>query len=562
MKKEKNNGVELMDKIVSLCKRRGFIFPGSEIYGGMANSWDYGPLGVELKNNIKQAWWKKFVHSRTDMVGIDAALIMNPKVWEASGHLKNFTDPLVECKKCHERFRADKLISDNQKVVLLQKELSDFIEKYLKDNLGEAEGKANQVEYLTLGFDGEIKDSDYSGREQEKIIKYFKKAAQQAFDLIHYDVDVNEEGHYEGGWDFREAFLRRFSPVDIKDLAEELYLDREIKCPACDGRDWGATRQFNLMFKTFIGPAEESANVAYFRPETAQAMFVDFKQVAETSRKRIPFGIAQIGKAFRNEITPGNFIFRTREFEQMEIEYFIREKDWEKTFEYWHEEMYKWMGELGLKKEHLHDLEVPEKERAHYSKRTIDIEYDFPFGTDELYGLAYRTDFDLENHAKASGQSLEYLDPETQEKFIPHVIEPTFGVDRSVLAVLCESYNEEEAPTAEEGKTEPRVVLKFPKWLAPIKVAILPLSKKEELAKVARPIYEDLVKYFICEYDETQSIGKRYRRQDEIGTPYCVTVDFETLEDKSVTVRDRDTMKQERIKIEELVDYLKIKLEE
>jgi len=442
-KKENNN--ELMDKIVSLCKRRGFIFPGSEIYGGMANSWDYGPLGVELKNNVKQAWWKKFVHSRTDMVGIDAALIMNPKVWEASGHLKNFTDPLVECKKCHERFRADKISGD--------------------------------------------------------------------------------------------------------------------KCPACGG-ELTTAKQFNLMFKTFIGPAEESANVAYFRPETAQAMFVDFKQVAETSRKRIPFGIAQVGKAFRNEITPGNFIFRTREFEQMEIEYFIRENDWEKTFEYWHEEMYEWMKMLGLEKKHLHDLEVPEKERAHYSKRTIDIEYDFPFGTDELYGLAYRTDFDLGNHAKASGQSLEYLDPETQEKFIPHVIEPTFGVDRSVLAVLCESYAEEEAPTAEEGKTEPRVVLKFPKWLAPIKVAILPLSKKEELAKVARPLYEDLVKNFVCEYDETQSIGKRYRRQDEIGTPYCVTVDFETLEDKAVTVRDRDTMKQERIKIEELINYLKIKLGE
>jgi glycyl-tRNA synthetase len=428
-----------MDKIVSLCKRRGFIFPGSEIYGGMANSWDYGPLGVELKNNIKQAWWKKFVHERTDMVGIDAALIMNPKVWEASGHLKNFTDPLVECKKCHERFRADKIEGD--------------------------------------------------------------------------------------------------------------------KCPVCGG-ELTSAKQFNLMFKTFIGPAEESANIAYFRPETAQAMFVDFHQVLETSRKRIPFGIAQIGKAFRNEITPGNFIFRTREFEQMEIEYFIREKDWEKTFDYWRDEMYKWMGELGLKKEHVHDLEVPEKERAHYSKRTIDIEYDFPFGTDELYGLAYRTDFDLTNHAKSSGQDLAYTDPETQEKFIPHVIEPTFGVDRSMLAALVEAYHEEEAPTAEKGETEKRVVLKFPKWLAPIKVAVLPLSKKAELAKVARPVYEDLVKNFVSEYDETQSIGKRYRRQDEIGTPYCVTVDFETLGDKAVTVRDRDTMKQERIKIDELVEYL------
>lgn len=442
---KKLNNSDLMDKIVSLCKRRGFIFPGSEIYGGMANSWDYGPLGVELKNNIKQVWWKKFVHQRTDMVGIDAALIMNPKVWEASGHLKNFTDPLVECKKCHERFRADKIKDD--------------------------------------------------------------------------------------------------------------------KCPACGG-ELTSAKQFNLMFKTFIGPAEESANVAYFRPETAQAMFVDFKQVLKTSRKRIPFGIAQIGKAFRNEITPGNFIFRTREFEQMEIEYFIQEKDWKKSFDYWYDEMYDWMKMLGLKKEHLHDLEVPEKERAHYSKRTIDIEYEFPFGTDELYGLAYRTDFDLANHSKASGQDLTYADPETGEKFIPHVIEPTFGVDRSVLAALVEAYCEEEAPTAEEGETEKRVVLKFPKWLAPIKVAVLPLSKKEELTKVARSIYEDLVRHFVSEYDETQSIGKRYRRQDEIGTPYCVTVDFETLGNKAVTVRDRDNMKQERIKIAELQDYLKKMLSE
>ena len=485
-----------MDKIVSLCKRRGFIFPGSEIYGGMANSWDYGPLGVELKNNVKQGWWSKFVHSRTDMVGIDAALIMNPKVWEASGHLKNFTDPLVECKKCQKRFRWDHV---------------------------------------------EVK---YAGPRAE----------------------IDELGPDE---DILGAFW-------ICENCGTKNLGIETKGRKGDLREEFGVRQFNLMFKTFIGPAEESANVAYLRPETAQAMFVDFKQVAETSRKRIPFGIAQIGKAFRNEITPGNFIFRTREFEQMEIEYFIREKDWKKTFDYWHDEMYDWMKMLGLKKEHLHDLEVPEKERAHYSKRTIDIEYDFPFGTDELYGLAYRTDFDLSNHMKSSGQDLQYLDPETQEKFIPHVIEPTFGVDRSVLAALVEAYCEEEAPTAaasknrgeprpdgrEEGKTEPRVVLKFPKWLAPIKVAVLPLSKKEELTKIARPIYEDLVKNFACEYDETQSIGKRYRRQDEIGTPYCVTVDFETLEDKAVTVRDRDTMKQERIKIEELINYLKNKLGE
>ncbi|MEK7211847.1 MAG: glycine--tRNA ligase, partial [Patescibacteria group bacterium] len=376
---------------------------------------------------------------------------MNPKVWEASGHLKNFSDPLVECKKCHHRFRADQLQESNE-------------------------------------------------------------ATKQ----------------------------------------------RSKKCPDCDG-ELTEARQFNMMLKTFSGPAEDAAHIAYFRPETAQSMFVDFKQVLDTSRKRLPFGIAQIGKAFRNEITPGNFIFRTREFEQMEIEYFIREKDWKKSFEYWLGEMYKWMESLGLGKKHLHDLEVPEDERAHYSNRTVDIEYDFPFGKKELYGIAYRTDFDLSNHEKSSGQDLKYTDPETGDKFIPHVIEPTFGVDRSVLAVLCESYTEEEAPTAvssssplDKGgqggdlnsrpETEKRVVMKFPKWLAPIKVAVLPLSKKEELQKVSRPLYEDLLKDFVCEYDETQSIGKRYRRQDEIGTPHCVTVDFETLTDNAVTVRDRDSM--------------------
>jgi glycyl-tRNA synthetase len=443
-----------METIMSLAKRRGFIFPGSEIYGGLANAWDYGPLGVELKNNIKAEWWKRFVHQRTDMVGLDAALIMNPKVWEASGHLKEFSDPLIECKKCHERFRADQIDTE--------------------------------------------------------------------------------------------------------------------KCPNCgEKKSFTAAKQFNLMLKTFLGPAEEKANEVYFRPETAQAMFVNFKNIIDTTRKKIPFGIAQIGKAFRNEITPGNFIFRTREFEQMEIEYFIPEpksdKDWEKYFDEWQKELEKWIAHLGIK--NVHYLDVPAEERAHYSKKTIDIEYDFPFGRKELYGLAYRGNYDLNQHQTASKASLEYTDPETGEKYLPHVIEPSLGVDRTILAVLLEAYHEEEAPTAkrkgdlpaeasaEEG-TDKRVVMKFPSWLAPIKVAVLPLSKKEELSKIARPLYEKLAKHFVTEYDETQSIGRRYRREDEIGTPFCVTVDFETINDQAVTVRHRDTMKQERITIAELERYL------
>ncbi len=449
MQKSKIKSIEnnLMDKIISLCKRRGFIFPGSEIYGGLANSWDYGPLGVELKNNIKNEWWKRFVHQRTDMVGLDTALIMNPKVWEASGHLKEFSDPLVECKKCHTRFRLD---------------------------------------------------------ENEKL--------------------------------------------------------KNSQCPNCESLEVTEARQFNLMFKTFLGPVENEENTVYFRPETAQGMFVNFKNVLDTVRKRLPFGIAQIGKAFRNEITPGNFIFRTREFEQMEIEYFIKEKEWETHFESWLEEMRRWLRHLGISDKSIHAEEISEADRAHYSKRTVDIEYQFSFGRKELYGLAYRGDFDLKNHMEKSGQDLRYADPETNEKFLPHVIEPTWGVDRSVLAVLLEAYQEEQAPTSEEGETEARVVMKFPKWLAPVKVAVLPLSKKENLSSRAKEIYADLIKDFVCEYDETQSIGKRYRRQDEIGTPYCVTVDFESLEDDAVTVRDRDTMKQDRVKIKELKNYLSERL--
>ena len=430
---------ERMEKLVSLAKRRGFIFPGSEIYGGLANSWDYGPLGVELKNNIKQLWWGRFVHRRDDVVGIDAALIMNPKVWEASGHIGGFTDPLIECKKCHNRFRLD------------------------------------------------------HAKEEQNITEISK-----------------------------------------------------LKCPHCGERgNFGEEQNFNLMLKTFLGPAEEKANMAYFRPETAQAMFVDFKHVVETSRKQLSFGIAQIGKAFRNEITPGNFIFRTREFEQMEIEYFIREEHWKDAFELWRKEMWAWMtDDLGLDREHVHELEVPDSDRAHYSKRTIDFEYDYPFGKKELYGLAYRGDFDLKNHFKEE----PYRDATTEEKFWPHVIEPTWGVDRSVLAVLNDAYTE-------DGD---RVVLKLKPRLAPYKAAIFPLlANKPQLVELARTIYESLREVYLVAWDDRGNIGKRYYSQDEIGTPFCITVDFDSIEKGDVTIRHRDTAKQERVPIDKLQDFLR-----
>ena len=458
-----NKNENLMDKIVSLSKRRGFVFPGSEIYGGLANTWDYGPVGVELKNNIKQAWWKMFVRDREDIVGLDAAILMNSKVWEASGHTAGFNDSLIDCKNCRARLRADHLIEDNLDI--------------------KAEGK--------------------SLKEITKIIK-----------------------------------------------------DNNLKCPACGKSDFTEARKFNLMFKTYQGVVEEDNAIIYLRPETAQAMFVNFKNVLSSTHKKIPFGIAQIGKSFRNEITPGNFIFRTIEFEQMEIEYFIDKEDWKKTFKHWQKEMADWLDYIGIKKENYSIREHDKDELSHYSKKTIDFEYNFPFGTKELYGLAYRGNFDLTQHQKHSKQNMEYFDTEDNKKYIPHVIEPTFGVDRSVLAVMIDAYTEEDAPTA-DGKTETRVVMKFNKNIAPVKVAILPLSKKENLSKKAKEVFDSVKTEFACQYDESQSIGKRYRRQDEIGTPYCVTVDFESLDDGAVTIRDRDTMKQERVKIEELGEWLK-----
>jgi glycyl-tRNA synthetase len=446
----------LMDKVVNLAKRRGFVFPGSDIYGGLANSWDYGPLGTELKRNLMDAWWKRFVTERGDMVGIDAAIIMNPKVWEASGHLDAFTDPLVECKKCHTRFRADQI-------------------------------------------------------------------------------------------------------------------DTAKSCSSCGQKDgFTEPKNFNLMFKTFLGVTEDAKDVAYMRGELAQAMFVDFKLVVDSTRKRVPFGIAQQGKCFRNEITPGNFIFRTREFNLMEFEYFVHPSEWQKHFEYWLEEMKLWLDSCGVKRENLVFHEIEDGERAHYSARTVDIEYHYPFGLKELYGIAYRGDYDLKKHIEKSGADLTFLDPVTNEKYVPHVVEPTFGIDRTVLITMLEAYHEEEAPTAADGtadkETEARIVMRFPKHLAPYKVAVLPLSKKEELSKPAQELASKLRKRWATDYDETQSIGKRYRRQDEIGTPYCVTVDFKTIGengepgDNMVTVRDRDAMTQDRVSIDELEAYLSSKL--
>jgi len=445
---EKN---DLMDKIISLCKRRGFIFPGSEIYGGLANSYDYGPLGAELFNNIRNLWWKKMVQQRMDMVGIRGPIIMNPKVWEASGHISNFTDPLVECKICHMRLRSDKI----------------------------EEIKAHEA--------------SHSGKTVE----------------------------------------------------------------------WTDPKNFNLLFKTFIGTTEDSKATAYLRGETAQTMFTDFKLVQETMRRKLPFGIAQIGRAFRNEITTGNAIFRTKEFTIAELEYFVKPGDDEKAMEDWlayQQEFF--TKDLGLKAENVKVVELPKDELAHYSKRTADTYYNFPFGWDEIAGIANRTDYDLQNHIKLSGANLKYKDEVANEEFVPFVVEPTFGLDRIMLAVLLDAYTESEARSGKEDAVhEKEVTLRLPKVLAPVKVAVLPLSKKEPLTPKAAEIVKTLQKHWMCQYDETGSIGKRYRRQDEIGTPYCITVDFETENDKSVTVRDRDTMAQERVKIEELVNYFKERLE-
>lgn len=451
-----------MEPIVALCKRRGFIYPSSDIYGGLANTWDFGHYGTLLKNNLRDWWWKRFVLERSNMVGIDASTILSPKVWQASGHVTGFNDALVDCKKCKNRTRADHLIEDA------------------------LPGK--KVEGLPI-------------EELTKIIR-----------------------------------------------------ENKLKCPKCGSTDLTDVRKFNLLFETHIGIIDETKSLAYLRGELAQGIFLNFKNVLDTMRVRIPFGIAQQGKAFRNEITMGQSAFRTLEFDLMEFEYFIESSQWEKTYEYWRKEMWQWAKDLGIAESKLRWREHEAFERSHYSKKTMDIEYQYPFGWKEIWGLAYRTDFDLSNHMKYSGVNLKYKDLKTGEQYIPHVIEPTFGLSRLTLTMLVDSYREEMV------KDKQRIYLKLNPKLAPVKVAIFPLQKDEKLQKIAKDLYNSLNKQFVAEFDDVGNIGKMYRRQDEIGTPFCVTIDYQTKDDETVTVRERDSMRQERVSVSKLSEYLSSKL--
>ena len=474
------NSEKTMEKIVALCKGRGFIFSGSEIYGGLANTWDYGPLGVELKNNVKKAWWKKFVQENPYNVGLDAAILMNPQTWVASGHLGGFSDPLMDCRECKERFRADKLIED------------------------------------------------WAGENGVELPK---------------PIDA-------------------FSQAEMKDFIES----HNIPCPSCGKHNFTDIRQFNLMFKTFQGVTEDAKNTVYLRPETAQGIFVNFQNVQRTTRKKLPFGVCQIGKSFRNEITPGNFTFRTREFEQMELEFFCKPGTDLEWFQYWRSFCKEWLLNLNISEEHLRLRDHTPEELCFYSKGTTDFEFLFPFGWGELWGVADRTDYDLTQHQNTSGKDMTYFDPETNERYIPYVVEPSLGADRVTLAFLIEAYDEEVVGKDKRGNDDVRVVMHFHPALAPFKAAVLPLSKKEVLAGPAQELRNELSKYFMVDYDDTGSIGKRYRRQDEIGTPYCITLDFETVGDENtpadhcVTIRDRDTMEQVRIPMDQVKSWLEKKL--
>ena len=454
------NSEKTMDKIVALCKGRGFVYPGSEIYGGLSNTWDYGPLGVEFKNNVKKAWWQKFVQESRYNVGLDAAILMNPQAWVASGHVGGFSDPLMDCKECKTRHRADQLIED-------------------------------------------------------------------------------QTGENPAGWSDQQMmdFIR----------------DKGVTCPNCGKTNFTEIRKFNLMFKTYQGVTEDAKNEIYLRPETAQGIFVNFSNIQRTTRKKLPFGVCQIGKSFRNEITPGNFTFRTREFEQMELEFFCKPGTDLEWFSYWKDTCKNWLLSLGIKEENIKLRDHEQEELSHYSNATTDIEFMFPFGWGELWGIADRTDFDLKQHITHSTKGLDYFDPETNERYVPYVVEPSLGADRVALAFLCEAYDEEQL-----DEKDTRVVLRLHPALAPFKACVLPLSKK--LSEQAQEVYDKLSKYFRVDYDEAGSIGKRYRRQDEIGTPFCLTYDFDSVEDGCVTVRDRDTMEQERVKIDELVHYISKRL--
>lgn len=512
----------LMDKIVALCKRRGFIFPSSDIYGGFANTWDYGPYGVELKNNVKRAWWKSVVYERGDIFGMDAAILMHPKVWEASGHLKSFNDPFVKCPACLQFFKLDKIwdeiwnslwFTSLRETMMGEKDSLHMI-KWAKN-----EGKT-LAPHLSLVKDPEV--------------------------TISWIADLHQEF---GGVEF-----------DFKTYVGRIACSRDgvakVPCPNCGNSLPEQSMSANLMLETLFGPVKETAQKVYLRPETAQGMFVNFLNILNTKHPKLPFGLAQIGKAFRNEVTPGNFTFRTREFEQMEIEYFVRPEQADEKLEEWIASRFDWYVQLGIRQENVRKRQHAKDELAHYARACTDIEYNFPFGWSELEGIANRTDFDLKQHAQVSGKDLRFFDDSTKERFYPYIIEPSGGVDRSVLAFLVDAYHEEKV------KEDNRVVLRLHKYLAPTKVAVLPLLRnRPEIVETAKKIAKDLSKSLVTVYDDTGAIGKLYRRQDEVGTLYCVTVDVQSLEDKQVTVRDRDSMQQERVGIDRLKEYLTERLE-
>jgi glycyl-tRNA synthetase len=558
-----------MEKIVSLCKRRGFIFQSSEIYGGLNGLWDYGPLGVELKRNVKNYWWRVMVHERDDIVGLDASILMNRAVWQASGHEDTFSDPMVDCLLTKKRFRADQIeprsgtayyFSGAVDVQRLLQKFDAATHGGVPNVRSEIEARKNSIFSVMASWKT---SPDLNLRKIESALRAELQSDKNVVSDFEYSVLVPPGKPRESAQKIALHFYaeRGIENAELQGERSEAITNTTRYNPE-NGSLLTEPRPFNLMFKTYVGATEDESSITYLRPETAQAIFVQFKNVLEVSRKKLPFGIAQIGKAFRNEINPRNFTFRSREFEQMELEYFCRPEEGMKLLDYWLEERLKFYENIGISRETLHAREVPDEERAFYSKGTYDIEYDFPFGRQELEGVAYRTDYDLSQHQNASGKSLEYFDEETKQRFVPHVVEPSAGVDRTVLALICEAYSEDEAPD-EKGKMETRLVLRFHPRMAPIKCAVFPLLKnKRQLVAKAKEIVDLLRRHMYVFYDEGGAIGRRYRRQDEIGTPFGVTVDFETLGEKdaalrdTVTLRERDSMKQERVLVKDLPGIL------